>query len=86
MCGIFGVVSSSPVNEDELNVLGHSCLITNGLGDNQPLVRDGVVMLHNCIVVNDEALWGEIGKKPLTTLAGAQVSICLLLANWGEQA
>lgn len=43
-------------------VLGHSRLITNGLGDNQPVVRDGVVVLHNGIVVNDEALWAEIGK------------------------
>ncbi len=109
MCGIFGVVSSSPVVEDELSVLvehsqqrgrdssglvtfiddayhiyradypitrlrkevrprashlvlGHSRLITNGLGDNQPVVRDGVAVLHNGIVVNDEAIWAEIGK------------------------
>jgi glutamine---fructose-6-phosphate transaminase (isomerizing) len=109
MCGIFGVISSSPVREDELNVLvahaqqrgrdssglvtftndvyqiyradypitrllkevrpqashlvlGHSRLITNGLGDNQPVVRDGVAVLHNGIVVNDEAIWPEIGK------------------------
>lgn len=109
MCGIFGVVSSSPVIEDELNVLvkhsqqrgrdssglvtyvddayhiyradypitrllkevrpqaspivlGHSRLITNGLADNQPVVRDDVCVLHNGIVVNDEAIWAEIGK------------------------
>lgn len=109
MCGIFGVVSSSPVIEGELNVLvkhsqqrgrdssglvthvddayhvyradypitrllkevrpqvshlvlGHSRLITNGLADNQPVVRDGVAVLHNGIVVNDEAIWAEIGK------------------------
>lgn len=43
-------------------VLGHSRLITNGLGDNQPVVRDGVAVLHNGIVVNDEAVWAEIGK------------------------
>lgn len=109
MCGIFGVIASSPVREDELNVLvthaqqrgrdssglvtfvnkayqiyradypitrllkevrpkashlvlGHSRLITNGLGDNQPVVRDGVAVLHNGIVVNDEAIWPQIGK------------------------
>ncbi len=44
-------------------VLGHSRLITNGLGDNQPVVRDGVAALHNGIVVNDDALWAEIGKE-----------------------
>jgi hypothetical protein len=110
MCGIFGVISSSPVSEDDLRVLvkhaqqrgrdssgfvtfienayqifradypitrllkeiqplvshlvlGHSRLITNGLGDNQPVVRDGVAVLHNGIVVNDDAIWPEIGKK-----------------------
>lgn len=110
MCGIFGVISFSPVHADELNVLvkhaqqrgrdssglvtfindayhiyradypitrllkevrpqashlvlGHSRLITNGLGDNQPVVRNGIVVLHNGIVVNDEALWAEIGKE-----------------------
>lgn len=109
MCGIFGVISFSPVAEDDLNVLvrhaqqrgrdssglvtcldsryqlyradypitrllkevrpysshlvlGHSRLITNGLADNQPVVRDGVAVLHNGIVVNDEAIWPEIGK------------------------
>ena len=109
MCGIFGVVSSSSVLADGLNVLvkhaqqrgrdssglvtflngafqiyradypitrllkevrpqashlvlGHSRLITNGLGDNQPVVREGVAVLHNGIVVNDEAIWPEIGK------------------------
>lgn len=109
MCGIFGVISTSPVNEDVLRVLvehaqqrgrdssglvtfaesgyhiyradypitrllkevqpqssyivlGHSRLITNGLGDNQPVVRDGVAVLHNGIVVNDEAIWPQIGQ------------------------
>ena len=109
MCGIFGVVSSLPVIEDELNVLvkhsqqrgrdssglltfvddvyhvyradypitrllkevlpysshivlGHSRLITNGLSDNQPVIRDDVCVLHNGIVVNDEAIWSKIGK------------------------
>jgi glucosamine--fructose-6-phosphate aminotransferase (isomerizing) len=110
MCGIFGVVSSSPVLTAELNVLvkhaqqrgrdssglvtfvenayqiyradcpigrllqeiwpqsshlvlGHSRLITNGMGDNQPVVSDGVVVLHNGIVVNDETIWAELGRE-----------------------
>lgn len=44
--------------------MGHSRLITNGLGDNQPIVRDGVAVLHNGIVVNDSIIWAEIGKEP----------------------
>lgn len=44
-------------------VLGHSRLITNGLEDNQPVVRDGVCVIHNGIVVNHESLWDKINKK-----------------------
>lgn len=43
-------------------VMGHSRLITNGLGDNQPVVRDGIVVLHNGIIVNYEEIWDQIGK------------------------
>lgn len=109
MCGIFGIVSSSPVSENDLGVLvkqaqqrgrdssglltfegeayqayradypitrllkevqtksshivlGHSRLITNGLSDNQPVVRDDICVLHNGIVVNHDAIWPQIGK------------------------
>lgn len=41
-------------------VLGHSRLITNGLADNQPVVRDGVCVFHNGIVVNHDALWPQL--------------------------
>ena len=34
-------------------VLGHSRLITNGLSDNQPVVRGGICVIHNGIIVND---------------------------------
>ena len=44
-------------------VLGHSRLITNGLGDNQPVVRDNVFVLHNGIIVNDEELWKSLTIK-----------------------
>ncbi len=42
-------------------VLGHSRLQTNGPSEinsnNQPVVKDGAVGIHNGIVVNDEKLW-----------------------------
>ncbi|NBX36592.1 MAG: glucosamine 6-phosphate synthetase [Planctomycetes bacterium] len=45
-------------------VLGHSRLITNGLADNQPVVRGGVCVFHNGIVVNHADLWAQIGEQP----------------------
>ncbi|MCF2857404.1 hypothetical protein L1286_07980 [Pseudoalteromonas sp. SMS1] len=44
-------------------LLGHSRLITNGLSDNQPVVRDNVVAIHNGIIVNDNDVWKETGLE-----------------------
>ncbi len=44
-------------------VMGHSRLITNGLADNQPVVRDDICVLHNGIIVNHEAIWPKINKS-----------------------
>ena len=40
-------------------VFGHSRLITNGLRDNQPVVRNGIATLHNGIIVNELDIWKE---------------------------
>lgn len=44
-------------------VFGHSRLVTNGLGDNQPVVRNNVFVLHNGIVVNDEEIWTNLDEN-----------------------
>jgi hypothetical protein len=44
-------------------VMGHSRLITNGLVDNQPVIREGVSALHNGIIVNETQVWAAIGKE-----------------------
>jgi len=38
-------------------VMGHSRLVTNGIDDNQPVIRDGIIALHNGIVINADELW-----------------------------
>jgi glutamine---fructose-6-phosphate transaminase (isomerizing) len=43
-------------------VMGHSRLITNGLGDNQPVVYQGICAIHNGIVVNHDDLWSDLGE------------------------
>ncbi|MGC6452820.1 MAG: glucosamine 6-phosphate synthetase [Candidatus Puniceispirillaceae bacterium] len=45
-------------------VFGHSRLVTNGTLDNQPVVRDGVIVVHNGIVVNHKDVWAEIEETP----------------------
>lgn len=44
-------------------VFGHSRLITNGLSDNQPVIRDNVFVLHNGIIVNDEEIWKDLSVE-----------------------
>ena len=45
------------------SVMGHSRLVTNGSQvrdeNNQPVVKDGVVGVHNGIIVNDAELWSR---------------------------
>ncbi|MEO5534005.1 MAG: hypothetical protein ABIR17_02605 [Pseudolysinimonas sp.] len=47
---------------------GHSRLVTNGTGDNQPVLREQIMVLHNGIVVNEEAVWKLLGKSPQLTV------------------
>ncbi len=44
-------------------VLGHSRLITNGLGDNQPVVRGNICAIHNGIIVNEEEVWNKLNVE-----------------------
>lgn len=41
-------------------VLGHSRLITNGLSDNQPVIREDIFVLHNGIIVNEDEIWKNL--------------------------
>lgn len=44
-----------------ISILGHTRLVTNGLqaisSNNQPVVKDGAVIVHNGIITNEEVLW-----------------------------
>jgi glutamine---fructose-6-phosphate transaminase (isomerizing) len=110
MCGIFGMIGQSDINQQDLQklvsharqrgrdssgfiylnddryqvqradydikqllskvkpyqssiVLGHSRLITNGLGDNQPVIRDEIAVIHNGIITNESDIWKELGME-----------------------
>lgn len=42
-------------------IMGHSRMITNGeqACNNQPVVKHGIAVVHNGIIVNDDALWKD---------------------------
>jgi glutamine---fructose-6-phosphate transaminase (isomerizing) len=62
-----------PAGLSGLALTGHSRLVTNGrqaiATNNQPAIRDGVVGVHNGIIVNQAAIWAKLdGLKPTTEL------------------
>ncbi|KMT52516.1 glucosamine 6-phosphate synthetase [Pseudomonas fildesensis] len=56
---VVSLLKRNPVRNATL-VVGHSRLITNGLSDNQPVVRENICVFHNGIIVNDAEIWGQI--------------------------
>lgn len=46
-----------------VSIIGHSRMVTNGSqklhDNNQPIIRDGIVGIHNGIVVNERHLWSK---------------------------
>lgn len=48
-------------NSTGILAMGHTRMVTNGRnefhGNNQPVIRDGLICIHNGIIVNDMALW-----------------------------
>ena len=58
---------------------GHSRLITNGLADNQPVVRGDVCVIHNGIVVNHDQIWARIDKSPELEI---DTEVIAAIAEW----
>lgn len=62
--------------------IGHSRLVTNGLqgipANNQPVARDNVVLVHNGIVVNVDALWADLPEMQRQAEVDSEVIAALL--------
>lgn len=56
------LISKSNISSTNL-VFGHSRLITNGLFDNQPVVREDIILIHNGIIVNDNDVWANLNVE-----------------------
>jgi len=56
-------ICEETTNQEILAILGHSRLVTNGRSElnsnNQPVIKDEIVGIHNGIIVNDDALWNK---------------------------
>lgn len=71
-----------------LSIIGHSRLVTNGQSElntnNQPVVIDGAVGVHNGIIVNDADLWSKHPSLRREYNVDTEVFLRLLLASRGE--
>ncbi len=65
-----------------LTMIGHSRLVTNGVQEmnenNQPVIKDEVVGVHNGIIVNDEKLWRQFPQLRKAYDVDTEVLLTLL--------
>ena len=57
-------------------ILGHSRLITNGIADNQPVIKGSICAIHNGIIVNEKKLWKGL-KSSRTTDVDSEVIVAI---------
>ena len=60
------------ISENKLySTIGHSRLVTNGYEqdnkNNQPVAKNGIVGVHNGIIVNDSDLWAKYSEETKTS-------------------
>lgn len=77
--------SEDKLSGSALAAIGHSRLVTNGLqgidANNQPVWRDDVVLVHNGIVVNVDALWAREKAGGLVPRADVDTEVIAALVQ-----
>jgi glutamine---fructose-6-phosphate transaminase (isomerizing) len=70
------------LSHDTFCIIGHSRLVTNGsqivAANNQPVTRDGLVAIHNGIIVNAEDLWKRHPELHRTCDVDTEVLLALM--------
>lgn len=55
--------------DEKVNLfLGHARLKTNGDADNQPVIKNKVIVFHNGIILNHEKIWNKLKSNPSTQI------------------
>lgn len=63
--------------------LGHSRLITNGLADNQPVIRENICVIHNGIIINEKEAWTKI-KSERKLIIDSELIVAIALEHLNE--
>jgi glutamine---fructose-6-phosphate transaminase (isomerizing) len=64
---LIGKSKRKSIINEAVTIIGHSRMVTNGSQENhdnnQPVIKNGKVIIHNGIIVNDSELWKSIPIK-----------------------
>lgn len=68
--------------QESFMVMGHARMVTNGSRDNeknnQPVIRNDLVCIHNGIIVNDLEIWDNNPELPRTAEVDTEVFLALM--------
>jgi len=71
-----------------LTLIGHTRLVTNGgqsfLHNNQPVIKDGLVGVHNGIIVNEQNIWNDFPSLQRQYQVDTEVLLSLFRFFWHE--
>ena len=66
--GSLELVKQRPEYNKSSFICGHSRLVTNDVANNQPVVKDDLILFHNGIITNYKNIWNSIGYEPESQL------------------
>ncbi len=76
-------------NQGSMTAIGHSRLVTSGherfSENNQPVIKSGLVGLHNGIVVNEKELWEKYGDEERLSRLDSELILTLLRRFYRER-
>ena len=61
-------------------IFGHSRLITNGMAENQPVIKDDIYLVHNGIIANIDEAWKHV-SSPRQMLIDSEI-ICSIINEY----
>ncbi|MCG8606223.1 hypothetical protein MJD09_14710 [bacterium] len=74
---------------DSVTIVGHSRLVTNGYEEdnrnNQPVIKSGMIGLHNGIIVNVQELWRKYQDEDKTSALDSEVIFTLLRRHYSTK-
>lgn len=66
--GSLELINSNSDYQSSSFIAGHSRLATNDVANNQPVIKDDLIVIHNGIIANYQDIWKSLELEPQTEL------------------